>query len=105
MGVNYIPVARAGEIADGKMKPIEIGGRTLLLAHVDGRYFAFSRDCPHEFADLQHGALEKSRIVCNNHGYCFDLASGECVLPQNGPRLTTLPVEVRGEDICIKIEW
>ena len=105
MGVSYIPVARAGEVSEGKMKPIELGGRRLLLAHVDGRYFAFARECPHEAADLETGALEKSQIRCNNHGYCFDLASGECAVPQGGPSLTTLPVEVRGEEICVKLEW
>lgn len=105
MGVSYVPVARVGEVAEGAMKPVDLGGRQLLLARVDGNYFAFARDCPHEFADLATGALRQSRIMCSNHGYCFDLATGECVLPQNGPRLTTLPVEIRGEEICIKLEW
>jgi nitrite reductase/ring-hydroxylating ferredoxin subunit len=40
-----------------------------------------------------------------NHGYSFDLTTGQCVVPPNGPPLTTLPVEVRGEEICIKLEW
>jgi len=105
MGVRTIPVSRIGELAPGKMKPIELGGRRLLLAHVEGRYFAFARECPHEAADLEAGKLEGSQVRCGNHGYCFDLATGDCVLPQGGPQLTTLAVEVRGEEICIRIEW
>ncbi len=105
MGLSYVPVARVGELPPGKMKPIELGGRQLLLAHLDGRYFVFARECPHQAADLQTGALEKSQVRCMNHGYCFDLTSGECLVPQGGPPLTTLPVEVRGEEICIKLEW
>ena len=105
MAASYVPVARVGEILPGKMKPIELGGRQLLLAHTDGRYFAFARECPHEMADLQTGELEKSQVRCMNHGYCFDLTTGACVAPQNGPSLTTLPVDVRGEEICIKLEW
>jgi nitrite reductase/ring-hydroxylating ferredoxin subunit len=105
MGLSYVPVARVGEILPGKMKPIELGGRQLLLAHAGGRYFVFARECPHEAADLQTGALDQSQVRCMNHGYCFDLASGECLVPQGGPPLTTLPVEVRGEEICVKLEW
>ncbi|HWP58079.1 MAG TPA: Rieske 2Fe-2S domain-containing protein [Candidatus Acidoferrales bacterium] len=105
MGLTYVPVARVGEVAAGTMKPIEMGGRELLLANVDGSYFAFARECPHEAADLEFGELSDHQICCASHGYRFDLATGECTLPKGGPRLTTLPVEVRGEEICVKIEW
>lgn len=105
MGVSYIPISRVGELAPGQMKPVELGGRQLMLAHVDGKYFAFSRECPHEAADLQAGELDGEKIRCINHGYCFDLITGACELPKGGPPLTTLPAEVRGEEICIRLEW
>lgn len=105
MGVSYVAVSRLGEIAPGAMKLIELGGRQLILAHVDGSYFVFGRECPHEAADLKNGELSGSNIRCVNHGYCFNLTNGECELPKGGPPLTTLPVEVRGEEICIRLEW
>ena len=105
MGISYIPVAKFGEIAAGQMKEVDLGGRPILLANLDGRYFAFSRQCPHEDADLKTGSLSGTHIRCNNHNYCFDLHTGECVLPRGGPPLTVLPAEERGEDICIRLEW
>ena len=105
MGVSYIPVARAGELPAGAMKEIDLGGRPVLLAFVEGKYFAFARQCPHEEADLMTGTLEGVKIRCNNHNYCFDLQTGQCVLPQNGPPLTVLPAEERGEEVCIRLEW
>jgi len=105
MGVSYIPVARVGELLPGAMKEIELGGRLVLLAFVEGEYFAFARQCPHEEADLKTGALEGAKIRCHNHNYCFDLRTGECVLPQGGPNLTVLAVEERGEEVCIRLEW
>jgi|SRR5258706_8055325 len=105
MGVTYIPVARLGAVPPGGMVPVEVGGRRMLLAEGDGKYFVFGRECPHEAADLNTGALDKAQIRCANHGYAFDLASGECVMPRGGPALTTLAVEVRGEDICVRLEW
>jgi nitrite reductase/ring-hydroxylating ferredoxin subunit len=87
------------------MKPIEMSGRQLLLANVGGKYFAFARECPHEAADLNFGELTDNKVCCASHGYYFDLATGECTMPKGGPPLTTLPVEVRGEEICIRLEW
>ena len=83
------------------------GGRAVLVTLVEGRYFAFTKDCPHEGADLNAGGqlLAGAKIRCNNHGYCFDLRSGACLVPQGGAPLTVLPVEERGEEVCIKLEW
>jgi nitrite reductase/ring-hydroxylating ferredoxin subunit len=105
MGVSYIPVARIGEVAEGAMKEIALGGRQVLLANIGGQYFAFSRQCPHEEADLKAGSLEGTKVRCANHNYCFDLRTGECVLPKGGPPLTVLPAEQREEEICIRLEW
>ncbi len=100
-----IPVARVGELAQGVMKEVDLGGRQVLLVLIDGKYFAFARQCPHEEADLKTGTLEGATIRCSNHAYCFDLRTGECVLPRGGPPLTVLPTEERGEEICIRLEW
>lgn len=105
MGVTYIAVARLGAVPPGGMLPVEVGGRRLLLAELAGKYFIFARECPHEAADLNTGALSEGQIRCANHGFAFDLASGACVVPPGGPPLTTLAVEVRGEEICVRLEW
>ena len=105
MGISLIPVARIEEVAVGGMKEVDLGGRQVLLANVDGEYFAFARQCPHEEADLKTGALEGARIRCTNHNYCFDLRTGECLLPKGGPTLTVLPTERQGEEICVRLEW
>lgn len=105
MGISYIPVARAGELQPGEIKEVDLGGRQVLLAFLEGRYLAFSRECPHEGADLKAGKLDGAKVRCDNHGYCFDLQTGECLVPKGGPQLTVLPVEERGSEVCIRLEW
>lgn len=107
MGISYIPVARVGELTPGAMKEVDLGGRQVLLALVEGKYFCFSRQCPHEEADLKEAGqfLAGGQIRCNNHSYCFDLNSGECSLPKGGAPLTVLPTEERGEEVCVRLEW
>jgi 3-phenylpropionate/trans-cinnamate dioxygenase ferredoxin subunit len=105
MGISYIAVAKVAELPAGEVKEVDLGGRPVLLAFVDGKYFAFARQCPHEEADLKTGTLEGAQIRCNNHNYCFDLQTGKCVLPQGGPTLAVLPAEKRGDEVCIRLEW
>ena len=107
MGITYIPVARVDELTSGAMKEVDLGGRQVLVALVEGSYYTFSRQCPHEEADLKVAGqfLAGGQLRCNNHSYCFDLKSGECNLPKGGAPLTVLPTEERGEEICIRLEW
>ncbi len=105
MGSIYLPVAKLGEVAPGGMKAADMGGRRILVCNVGGRFYACAAECPHEGADLLEGELKGARIRCDNHNYVFDLQTGECVVPQGGPRLTVLPVEQRGDDVCVKLEW
>jgi nitrite reductase/ring-hydroxylating ferredoxin subunit len=107
MGMSYIPVARAGELAAGAMKEVDLGGRAVLVTQVAGEYFAFTKECPHEGADLSAGGqlLDGAKIRCNNHSYCFDLHTGACLVPKGGAPLTVLPVEERDGEVCIKLEW
>jgi nitrite reductase/ring-hydroxylating ferredoxin subunit len=107
VGVSYIPVGRIGELSPGTIKEIELGGRQVLLALVEGKHVVFSRTCPHEAADLKTAGqlLQGGLLRCSNHSYCYDLSSGECILPKGGPPLTVLPVEQRGDEICVRLEW
>jgi 3-phenylpropionate/trans-cinnamate dioxygenase ferredoxin component len=107
MGVSFIPVARVGELSPGSMKEVDLGGRQVLLTFVEGKYFAFSRQCPHEEADLKIAGqlLDGTTIRCNNHSYCYDLKSGECTLPRGAAPLTVLTAEERRGEVCIRLEW
>ena len=107
MGVSYIPVARVGELTPAAMKEVDLGGRQILVALVEGNFFAFARQCPHEQADLKEAGqfLAGGQIRCKNHSYCFDLKSGECSLHKGGAPLTVLPTETRGEEIYVRLEW
>ena len=60
---TYIPVARVGELVAGAMKEVDLGGRQVLLAFVEGKYFAFSRQCPHEEADSKPGHSKAARFA------------------------------------------
>lgn len=105
MGVSYVPVAHTSEVGPGEMRPADLGGRRVVVANVDGEYYVFTRACPHEDADLAAGELSGTWIRCDDHSYTYDLKTGECVLPKGGPQLTVLPVEIQGDQVCVRLEW
>ena len=105
MGVAYIPVARVGELEAGARKAVDLGGRRVFVTNVDGDYYAYASQCPHEATELDDAEIKGTRLRCLAHSYCFDLRTGECTIPRGGPPLTVLPVEQREEDICVRLEW
>lgn len=105
MGITYISVGQPGEVADGEMKPVDLGGREILLANVAGEMFAFARQCPHEATNLDTGELTGAHIRCEGHSYCYDLRTGECLQPGGGPLLAVLPIEEREGRLCVRLEW
>ena len=43
---------------------------------LEGRRYQLDRRCPHQGADLSHGAMEDGCVVCPRHGWRFDLSDG-----------------------------
>jgi len=53
------------------------GGKSVLVAKVDGEYCATGSVCPHLGAPLGRGVFRLGRIRCPWHGACFDLSTGK----------------------------
>ena len=76
---NFIFIARTTEIPLGERKRIEVNGLRISLFNIDGEYYAINDTCPHKgTAPLIRGTLDGVGIKCPNHGYRFDLKTGEC---------------------------
>jgi 3-phenylpropionate/trans-cinnamate dioxygenase ferredoxin subunit len=92
---EFVPVAKAAELAPGQMKWVAIEGNRLVLANVEGSFYALRDVCGHRNAPLSRGKLQGYLIECPLHFAEFDVRTGELV---NGPVSTGVPVyEVRVE--------
>lgn len=100
---KYLAVAKIEEIPPGERKRVEVGEERISIFNIDNRFYAIRDTCPHKnTAPLLRGTLDGLGIKCPNHGYRFDLNTGECnVSPEFNTRI--FPVEIRGEDICLLI--
>lgn len=98
-----IKVADINELRPGKMKCVRADGRRILLANVDGRYYAADDTCTHEDASLSTGSLKGEWVKCPLHGSRFDLRTGAALEEPACTPLCTYPVHIDGDDILIDL--
>jgi len=83
------------------MKRVDIGGRRILLANVEGRLYAADDTCTHEEASLSTGFLKGELVKCPLHGSRFNVRTGEALEEPAEEKLRTYPVRLEGERILI----
>lgn len=100
----FIPVAKVDEIPAGERKRVEIDGTRVSIFNIDDQFYAILDTCPHKkTAPLIRGTLDGIGIKCPNHGYRFDLASGECNV-DSVFNTRVFAVKISEGEICIDFE-
>ena len=106
----YTKVARASEIPAGSMKMIMFAGREILVANVNGKYYAIPDRCTHNNGDLSKGTLEGNVVTCPKHGQRFDLTTGKSIqgpkvgfLKLKGKDTNQVAAKVEGDDLLIDL--
>src|SRR5215211_61144 len=79
--MEFVEVAQTADLADGEMHAVEVNGKRVLLAVVEGQPYAIGAICTHERAHLDEGALEGHEVYCPRHFSCFDVRTGEALEP------------------------
>ena len=81
----------------------------MLIANLNGNYFAIGDTCTHAGGDLSKGSLEGSIVTCPKHRARFDMSTGKVV---SGPKILFMhpkikdeppyEVKIEGKDIMLK---
>ena len=94
-------MASLEQVPPGALLEVELEGRPLVLANVDGQVCALDGICTHMEARLAEGSLYEECLMCPVHGGEFDARTGEAItLPAIDPLATH---EVRVEDGAILV--
>ena len=100
---GFVAVARVSELAPGEMKWVAVDRERVVLANVDGAFYALRDVCGHKNAPLSRGKLSGCLIECPLHFAQFDVRTGRLV---TGPVSADIPVyEVRVEGDAIYVRW
>ncbi len=109
--MRSVVVARAEEIAPGQRKIVEVGGRSIGVFNIAGRYYALRNRCPHQggplCAGFQFGTLSAQRpgeydhsgpgeiIRCPWHGWEFEVKTGRSWFDPERKRVRSYPASVQ----------
>ena len=114
---GFVEVANISDVDNGMMKKVVIGDRVILLAKVQGTFYATDALCPHLQGDLTEGTLQGTVLTCPLHSSKFDIRGGHVVRwtdltgiklahasAARSPRqLPTYPVRIDGDRVLVAV--
>jgi len=94
---SYVEVAKVDDIPSGKMKHVEFNGKEIMIANLDGKFYALNDRCSHTNAPLSMGHIQGNVITCPMHGARFDITTGKKVSDPKLPsfEINSLPVNLQ----------
>lgn len=72
-------VCNVSDVPMGTMKGFTVKQAYILLANVDGNFYAVTAVCPHMGGYLPIGTLDGNVIKCAVHGSQYDVTTGKLV--------------------------
>ena len=88
----------------GKVAPVRLGNRTILICCTDDGVFAVANRCTHVAWLLDDAPLDGCELLCELHGGRFDVRSGEATAAPASKPLETFEVEVRDGRVWVRSE-
>ena len=108
--MTFVRVAETSEIALGQMKAVKLDEKEVLIANVNGTYYAIGNRCTHRNGELANGTLEGNVVTCPRHKSKFDVTTGKVIsgpkIPLIHPKIKDEPVYaviVEGQDILLEV--
>ena len=106
-------VCKTSDVAKSAMKGFIIKEKQILVANLDGQFFAMDAICPHMNGYLPSGKIENGEVVCPVHRARYDVKTGKLVknvdmlvkmaTGHSAKDLKAYTVKVDGDDILIDI--
>lgn len=95
---EFISVAKTAELQSGQMKRIMVGRERVLLANIEGEFYALQDNCGHQKAALTKGKLEGESVECPLHFACFNVKTGKLISGPDYARLSFPGIEKLGPE-------
>ena len=97
--IRYARVLPAAELRDGELIPVEINRRPVVLVRHAGTFYAVQNNCSHKDFPLSEAGFDPRDevLVCAWHGGCFDLRTGQAVVPPATEPVEIFPVRVSAD--------
>ena len=99
---GFVRVAGMSDVPLGKAIAVRVEDRSVAVFNHEGTIYATDNQCPHMGYPLIRGRARNGVLQCDWHGWSYAMAGGGC-FTGGCDDLDTFPVEVRGDDIHVKV--
>ena len=98
-------VCKVSELAPGSMREFKTTeGKSIVIANVDGKFYAIGGECNHAGGPLHEGVLEGNVITCPWHGAKWDVITGKNVeFAMDLDPERTYEISIEGDSIYIDV--
>jgi len=106
-------VCKTTDVAMAAMKGFIVKEKQILVANIDGQFFAVEALCPHMNGYLPSGKIENGVVICPVHRARYDVKTGKLVknvdmlvkmaTGHSAKDLKVYTVKVEGGDVFIDI--
>jgi 3-phenylpropionate/trans-cinnamate dioxygenase ferredoxin component len=100
---GFVPATRTSALPPGAMTWVAIDRERLVIANVDGVFYALRDVCGHRRAPLSKGTLEGHVIECPLHFAQFDVRTGRLVTGPASADVPTYEVRVDGDTVYVRV--
>ncbi len=101
--MKSLKVASVNDVKPNSMIGVEANNQKILIANVNGTFYAIGNKCMHRGCQLSKGELEGETVICPCHGSIYDLKTGNFL---KGPTKKGEPkyeLKVENGDIMINV--
>jgi nitrite reductase/ring-hydroxylating ferredoxin subunit len=74
-----IKVCKEDELAPGDVRTVTILASTVAVFRLGDRLYGLEADCKHEGACIANGTIDGTVVACPEHGWRYDIPTGECL--------------------------
>lgn len=99
----WVKLASKSDLGEGDVLGLEAEGRQLALYCHEGKFYATSNVCTHQYALLSDGYFEDCYIECPLHQGRFDVRTGEAMCAPLTESVKVFPVKVEDDQILVEL--
>lgn len=104
MAEAWTRVCGVHDILEGGVSRVKPEGQPAMAVYkVSGRFYVTADRCTHAGASLSRGVLSGDTIECPLHGCLFRITTGEALAPPCVVAVRTYQVEVKGDEVMVRI--
>ena len=105
-------VCEISDIPKGTVKGFTVKDTQILIANVDGNFYAIDAICSHMHGYLPSGTLKRNIVICPVHRAQFDVTSGKVskdvsaamrFILGGAKNMQTYQISVKENQICVEL--